>query len=264
MDKPYQATSDIVVLPSHFPVPGMGLLPINAFVIKGTEPVLVDTGIGKDSEEFISTLESVIDPRDLRWIWITHDDADHTGNIQKILNVATNARLVANAIAILRMSTAWQVPMDRVYWLNPEESISAGDHKLTAVRPILFDNPSTIGIYDHKLGTLFSVDSFGAFLSAPVQDADNIKGSDLTKGMTIWTKADNPWIHMLEPNKFSQRFDNIRQMNPKLILSSHLPPARRKTEQFLETLADIPASEPWVAPNQAALEQILAQMRGGR
>ena len=263
MDKPYYATSDIVVLPAHFPVPDMGLIPINAFVIKGTEPILVDTGMGKESEEFMSALESVIDPHDLRWILLTHDDADHTGSIQKIMKIATKARLVMNAVATLRMNTAWQVPMDRVYWLNPEESITAGDHKLTAVRPPLFDNPTTIGFYDHKLEILFSVDSFGALVSAPVQDAGNIEESDLAKGMILWTRIDNPWIHIFDLNKFHQKLDKIRQMNPKMILSSHLPPARGKLEQFLKILANVPTSEPFIPPNQTVLEQILAQMRGG-
>ena len=48
MDKPYSAGSDVEVLPTHFPIPGLGFLPINAFVIKAKEPVLVDTGIGND------------------------------------------------------------------------------------------------------------------------------------------------------------------------------------------------------------------------
>ena len=40
----YEAAPDIEVLTSNFPIPGYGLVPINAFVIKGSEPILVDTG----------------------------------------------------------------------------------------------------------------------------------------------------------------------------------------------------------------------------
>jgi flavorubredoxin len=40
----------------------MGFLPVNAFVIKAREPVLVDTGMGIDGEEFMKALESIIDP----------------------------------------------------------------------------------------------------------------------------------------------------------------------------------------------------------
>ena len=109
------------------------------------------------SAPFLSStvLESVIDPRDLKWVWITHDDADHIGSLQKILEAAPNARLAAFSLAVLRMSTAWPVPMDRVYWLNPGDSINVGDRKMTAVRPPLFDNPTTIGVYDDKSEAFF-------------------------------------------------------------------------------------------------------------
>ena len=263
MDKPRQATPDIEVLSVHFPIPGAGFLPVNAFVIKAKEPVLVDTGMGIESEEFMKALKSIIDPRDLKWVWLTHDDADHTGNLQKVLQAAPNARLAAYSLAVLRMSTAWSVPMDRVYWLNPGDSISAGDRKLTAVRPPLFDNPTTIGLYDDKSETFFSADCFGAIIPSPAQSTNDVARAGLAQGMAIWASLDNPWVHMVKPSEFSQALDRIRQMSPKMILSAHLPPATGKTEQFLELLATVPPSNPSIAPNQTALKQILAQMRSG-
>jgi flavorubredoxin len=263
MDKPYQAMPDVEVLPANFPIPGMGFLPVNAFVIKAEEPVLVDTGMGIDNEEFMNALESVIDPQDLRWIWLTHDDTDHTGNLRRVFEAAPRARLAANALAVLRISTAWPVAMDRVYWLNSGDSISVGDRKLTAVRPPLFDNPTTIGVYDDKSGAFFSADFFGALIPSPAQNADDVAEADLAQGMTTWASVDSPWLYTAEPNGFIKSLDRIRQIDPKMIFSAHLPPARGKTEQFLELLARVPASTPFVAPNQAALEQILAQTQGG-
>lgn len=263
MDKPFQAVPGIEVLPSHFPIPGMGFLPVNAFVIMAGEPVLVDTGISIESGEFMSALKSVIDPQKLRWVWITHDDADHTGSIQKVLEAAPNARLAAYSLAVLRMSTAWPVPMDRVYWLNPGDSIRAGDRKLTAVRPPLFDNPTTIGIYDDTSGAFFSADCFGAIIPSPVRNVEDLPEGDLAQAMINWASGDNPWVHMVEPNVFRQALDRVRQMAPKMIFSAHLPPALRKTERLLDCLATVPTSNPFVGPNQAALEQMLAQMKRG-
>jgi hypothetical protein len=262
MDKPYQVMPDVTVLPAHFPIPGMGFLAVNAFVIKAREPVLVDTGMGIDSEEFLKALESVINPQDLRWVWLTHDDADHTGNIQKVLEAAPRARLAANSLAVLRMSTVWPVPMDRVYWLNSGESIGAGDRKLIAVRPPVFDNPTTIGIYDNKSEAFFSADCFGAIIPSPAGNADDLTEGDLAQGMISWESADSPWVHMVEPGIFGQALDRIRQMAPRVIFSAHLPPARGKTEQFLGLLAKVPTSTPFVTPNQTALEQILAKGKG--
>jgi flavorubredoxin len=254
---------DIEVIPAHFPIPGAGFLPVNAFVIKAKEPVLVDTGMGIESEEFMKAIESIIDLHDLKWVWLTHDDADHTGNIQKVLEAAPSARLAVNSLAMLRMSTAWPLPMHRVYWLNSGDSIRVGDRKLTAVRPPLFDNPTTIGIYDSKSEAFFSADCFGALIPSPAQNADDVSEGDLAQGMISWASADSPWVHMVEPNTIGQALDRIRQMDPKMILSAHLPPALGKTKHLLELLARVRTSPPFVAPNQTALEQILAQMRGG-
>lgn len=259
MNTPYQVIPDIIALPAHFPIPGAGFLPVNAFVIKSKEPVLVDTGMGIDSDEFMNALESVINPRDLRWVWLTHDDADHTGSIRKVLEAAPKAKLVANSLAVLRMSTAWPVPMQRVHWLNPGDIINVGDRTLTALRPPLFDNPTTIGAYDSKSATLFSADCFGAIIPSPAQDIGEVSEGDLEQGMISWASADSPWLHMVEPKVFGGALDKIRELAPKMILSSHMLPAQGETEHFLELLAKIPTSTPFVTPNQTALEQILAQ-----
>lgn len=206
----------------------------------------------------------MIDPGDLRWVWLTHDDLDHTGSLQQVLQAAPRARLVANPIMVLRLTTSWQVAMNRVYFLNPGESISVGDRKLTAVRPPVFDNPGTTGFYDERSGTFFSSDCFGALLSSPTQAAGDIPKEDLRQGQTLWATLDAPWLHGVDEGRFAKALDGVRQMSPKLILSSHLPPAQGGlTEQVLQALAAAPAAEPFVGPNQTALEEMLAQTRGG-
>src|SRR3974390_583711 len=81
----YHAAPDIDVLTSNVAIPGLGLIPVNAFVLKGSEPVLVDTGTVVDSEQFMTVLRSVIDPADLKWIWLTHTDFDHIGSLHQLL-----------------------------------------------------------------------------------------------------------------------------------------------------------------------------------
>ena len=176
-----------------------------------------------------------------------------------MLEAAPQARLVANSLAVLRMCTAWSVPMHRVYWINPGEGISIGDRTLTAVRPPLFDNPTTIGIYDDKSEAFFSADCFGAIIPSPVQNIDDVTEEDLAQGMISWASADSPWLHMVEPKVFGGALDKIRGIAPKMILSAHMLPAKGKTEHFLKLLAKVPTSPPFITPNQAALEQILAQ-----
>ena len=57
----YRAAPDIDVLTSAFAIPGLGFVPINAFVLHGDEPVLVDTGAVVERDEFeLSGLRAVL------------------------------------------------------------------------------------------------------------------------------------------------------------------------------------------------------------
>jgi flavorubredoxin len=263
MNKPYKVTDGIHVLPSHLEIPMMGFLPVNAFVINSKEPVLIDSCTVSESDGFMEALESVIDPKDLKWIWLTHDDADHTGSIFRILEAAPNARLVANALAVLRLNTVSPVPMDRVLWLNPGQSLDVGDRKLYAVRPPLFDNPTAIGLMDDSTGTFFSVDCFGGILPVQAENADEVPTDALAQGMSVWATADSPWIHAIDRGIFGRNIEQVRNMDPKIILSSHLPSAVGRTGRFLDLLAQVPDAQPFIAPGQEMLDQILAQMKGG-
>src|SRR4051812_34610291 len=98
MDSPYAAGPDVHVLPTTIPIPGLGVLPINAFVLHAQEPVLVDAGLAMDSDAFVDALTAVIDPTTIRWVWLTHDDTDHTGNIQRVMELAPQARLVCHGM----------------------------------------------------------------------------------------------------------------------------------------------------------------------
>jgi flavorubredoxin len=154
------------------------------------------------------------------------------------------------------------VPFDRVYWMNARESILAGDRKLTAVRPPLFDNPTTIDIYDNKSEAFFSADCFGGLIPAPAETADEVSNEDLARGTVSWANLDAPWVYMTDRGLFGKAVDNIRQIGPKIILSSHLPPASGRMEEFLELLGSVANSTPMLAPNHAAMEQMMSVKSG--
>lgn len=261
MDAPYQAPPDVHVLPSTLTLPAVGTLTINAYVLLADEPVLIDAGIGSDGDEFIDALASIIEPRALRWVWLTHDDADHTGSIQRVLQIAPNARLVTHAFAAMRMSTWWPVPLDRVHAIRPGDRLPVGDRTLRAVPPPLYDNPLSTGLVDEATGALFSVDSFGAFLAEATQDASEVPAAALAAGMRAWATSDSPWAHLLDRRRFDQVLDGVRRLQPSCIFSSHLPAARGASlERFLQVLRSVPDAEPAVAPDHDGFARMVAAM----
>jgi flavorubredoxin len=258
----FKAAADIDVLTSSFPIPGYGVVPINAFVIKGSEPVLVDTGAAVQSAEFMSALRSVIDPADLRWLWLTHTDFDHIGCLPQLLAENPRLRVITTflGVGIMGLTTS-PLPMDRVYLVNPGEKVTVGNRTLTAFKPPVFDNPCTTGFYDEKSGVLFSSDCFGALLQSVPQNAAELSDADLRDGQVFWATIDSPWLAKVDRGVFAQQLDGVRKMAPKMVLSSHLPPAPGSMiDKLLASLEAAPGARPFVGPNQAALEQMLQGM----
>lgn len=259
MFKPYRVAPDIDVLPSYFPIPGLGILPINAFVLRAAEPVLVDAGMVLMSEEFLSQLSSVVDPDDLRWLWLTHADMDHIGSVRRLLDEVPHLRVITTFLAVGKMGLVQPLPLDRIYFLNPGQSLDVGDRTLSAVRPPTYDSPETTGFYNSQSGAFFSADSFGALMSEPVEDADRIDPEELRRGMVKWTTVDSPWLHSIDRGKFADSLNLIHDMAPEAICSSHLPAARRMTDTLLSHLAAAPTASPFVGFDQPTFEAVLKQ-----
>ena len=261
MDAPYQGASDVHVFPANLPLPGVGVLPVNAYLLMAEEPVLIDTGIGVDGDEFIAAVSAVIDPHQLKWVWLTHDDADHTGSIERIMQLAPNAKLVTHGFSALRMSTWWPVPMERVHAIRFGDEIHVGDRTLTAVAPPLFDNPMSTGVLDRSTGALFTVDAFGAILPEPTQDAADVPPEALAGGMLGWATSDSPWAHVVDRERFNVVLDRVRQIQPTRIFSSHLPSASGTSlEEFLAVLQRVPDAEPFMPPDSEQFAQMIAAM----
>jgi glyoxylase-like metal-dependent hydrolase (beta-lactamase superfamily II) len=232
---------------------------VNAFVIRSPQPVLVDTGLAGLRDSFLAALGSVIPPEEIRWIWLTHTDADHAGNLKEVLDMAPGARLVTNFLGMGKLGLLG-LPTDRVHLLNPGQSLDVGDRTLVARVPPTFDAPETTGFFDPKTSTLFSADCFGALMGAPAETAADIPPNDLRDGLITWSTVDAPWLHRIDAGAFGRTLEEVRDLQAEMVLSGHLPPAFGMAETLLGHLAGAPAAQPFVGPDQAALEKMMSEL----
>ena len=84
-----------------------------------------------------------------------------------------------------------------------------GDRTLVAVKPPVFDNPSTTGFYDDTSGAFFSSDCFGALLQAIPERADDLSGDELREGQVFWATVDSPWLHKVDPKAFAKELNGF-------------------------------------------------------
>lgn len=263
MEAPQRINDETYAIPTFFPAGPFGFLPINWYLIKAKEPILIDTGMIVERDDFVKTLGSLVDPKDIKWIFLTHDDHDHSGNLQEVMmELAPEARLVTNLLSVLRLGDTWEVPMNRIYAINPGQSFTAGDREFATVRPPIFDGPSSIALYDGKTETLFSVDSFGALIPAPAQDINDVPEQAFTEGFNLFNRIMSPWTAWVDQSKFDRVLEDVRRLGAKTILATHMAPAHGRTEDLIKATAAIPAMVPAVMPDQAAMEAMMAQMHG--
>ena len=255
---------DVVALADVLPIPGLGFLPVNAYLVQAERPLLVDSGLPGSQTNFLQALWSQIEPDDLRWIYLTHPDRDHTGSLMEILKTAPNVRLITTFLGLGILTTEYQISLDRVFLLNPGQSLDLGDRSLTAFRPPVYDSPATTGFYDQRTGTCFTSDCFGSPMAsadkAAVEDIGQLPADDLLAGQRLWASVDSPWVTSVDRAAFRASLQPLRELDPSVVLCTHLPPAHAATAQLLDTLETAPDVDPFMGPDQVALEKLLAEM----
>ena len=108
---------------------------LNSMVIRAAEPVVVDTGMASNEQQYLDDVFSIVEPEDIRWVFISHDDVDHTGNLNALMAAAPNATAVISWFMVERMGSSLEVPPTRWRWLGDGGSFDVGDRTLQLVRP---------------------------------------------------------------------------------------------------------------------------------
>lgn len=243
---------DTTSLSAYCPLPGVGLLPVNAFVIHAAEPILVDTGLTALREPFLAALHSTIDPAAIRWIWISHMDADHIGNIEEVMALAPQAKVVTTFLGLGKMMLRG-LDIWRVHLLEPGEVIDAGDRRLVPLKPVCYDAPETMGFFDTRTRVLFAADAFGTPLQAPQQVAAAIPEAELFDGMATWASLDMPALGMCDRAAMSRLLAAVDRLDPSAIVSAHLPVARDMTGLLLRVFDRVLDSGRIAAPDYETL-----------
>jgi flavorubredoxin len=255
---PYRVAPDTYVIPELVPGPPGAFVSLNSMVITGAEPVIVDTGNELSRAEWMEAAFSLVDPIDVRWIFLSHDDHDHIGNLPAVLDACPNATLITNWFTVERTIRAMELPLHRMRWVNPGESFDAGDRTLVAVRPPIFDSPTTRGLYDAKTGVYWAVDSFASLLPGHVTDSDDVPYEMWRDSLTYFAQLVSPWVELTDGAKFAATVDDIARLDITTVAGGHLAPLHgSRLQEAIRLIRDLPAVPLIPVPGQADLDTML-------
>ncbi len=237
---------------------------LNSLVIKGAEPVIVDTGTPANREQWMKDVFSLVDPGDVRWIFLSHDDVDHSGNLPQIMEACPNATLVVTWFLTERHACDFRFPVERTRWVNDGDSWHAGDRTLTAITPPLFDSPVTRGLYDGRTGVYWAVDTFATPLPHAMNDISEMDPAGWKGGLEMFNCMNSPWFKLLDPDKFERHVDRVQNLEIELIAACHTPVIRRpEMGQAFDTIRRLTALEPPPEPKQVDLEALMHALANG-
>ena len=257
--QPHCIAPDTWLIPNLAPA-GEGLyLPVNSMVIRGREPVIVDTGAPLHRERWLDKVFSLVEPEDVRWIYLSHDDGDHTGGLLDALERCPKATLVTNWFSVERLALEKPaLPLERMRWIEPGGSFDAGDRVLQLFRPPIFDGPTSRGLFDPKSGAMWIVDTF-ACLTPGSLEADDLPQQMLAEMMPAFNSAVSPWHAWLDRATYGRHVDAVEAFGATTVASAHGPVLRgERLDDAFDRLRGLAGAPIIPTPGQELLDTLLA------
>jgi flavorubredoxin len=236
---------------------------LNSMVIRGAEPVIVDTGTVANRAQWLDDVFGLVDPADVRYVFISHDDVDHTGNLAQVMEHCPNATLLASWALVERFSNAFEFPLHRCRWVDDGSHLDLDDRRLHFVRPPLWDSPTTRGVLDTSTDVYWAVDAFATPCSTAVEaSVDELDPEAWRGGMAMFAHhAVSPWLAMVDNGRYRHHVEQVRALGATTIASAHSPLITgASVDTAFDLLVDLPNVEVPPAPDQAVLDAIVSQL----
>lgn len=258
---PLEVAPDTFVIHDTHRAPGAPVtVHLNSMVIRGREPVVIDTGTSKNRDRYLADLFSIVEPEDVRWLFISHDDADHHGNLHEVMDACPNATMVGNWFLCDRISAErLDVPPTRWRWVDDGDTLDVGDRTLAAVRPPLYDSPTTRGLFDPTTGVYWASDCYATPVPQATAFVDELDPDHWAGGFQMFQAWNSPWVSLLDSERFGASCRRIEDLGVHTIATCHGPTiGASQVQRAFDLLRAVPENETPPQPNQLVLDEIVA------
>lgn len=258
---PTKVAADTWVIHQVQPALGQPLsVYLNSMVILGSEPMLVDTGTPANRTQWLEDAFALVEPEDVRWIFLSHDDVDHTGNLDQAMSACPNAQLVCSWAMIERHTNCFEFPLERCRWITDGETLDIGDRQLLAMRPPVYDSPTTRGLFDPTTGVYWSVDTFATPLPDPQMAVGDLDPDFWFEGLALFgLGAVSPWLSLVDEDKYGRYVDRVQSLDITTVAACHSPVIEGPLiEQAFANIRRLPGLVPPQLPDQSVLDQVIA------
>lgn len=144
-------------------------------------PLLFDSGSHIHKGQIMAELMDLLGDTTPGYVFLTHTELPHTGNIRAILQQWPSAKLVCSSGILPHVELPWWVTEDQIQYGYAGTEGTYGGRQISFLDGILKDQPGTHWMYDNVTGTLFTADAFGYLFPS---SADPLFDDELEGGVT--------------------------------------------------------------------------------
>jgi len=124
-------------------------------------PLLFDAGSHIHRGEIMNDLKELLGNTAPGFIFLTHTELPHTGNLSAILEEWPETKLVVSSAILPHVELPWWVKEDQIQYGYAGTNNEYGGRNISFSDAILKDQPGTYWMFDAETGTLFTADAFG-------------------------------------------------------------------------------------------------------
>ena len=191
----------------------------NSYLVKDKKSALIDTIEYGSNDNYLNTIEALLEGAPLDYLVVNHMEPDHSSMIECVMRRFPQVKVIGNAQTKKILSLYFNVPDDSFILVKDGETIDLGEKKLSFHLVPWVHWPETMVTYEQTTATLFSCDAFGGFgtLDGSIFDdendfEENYKGEMLRYYSNIVGKYSN---------MVQKAIDKLKDVKINIIAPSH-------------------------------------------
>lgn len=200
----------------------------NSFVIKDEKNALIDTVKAPFTDNFISKVKSLIDPKDIHYIIVSHTEPDHSGALHELLKLAINAKVIASRSGGYLLKNIINAPFDLIT-IEECAGINLGNYELKFISAPYLHWPDTFFTYLEKENIIFTCDAFGSHF------CDERMFDDLIGDFDYYFHYYYDCIMRPFKSHILKAIEKIRGLNIDIIATGHGPILRKDPWKYIDS-----------------------------
>lgn len=202
-------------------------------------PLLFDAGSHVHRGQIMDELRTLLGDTSVGYVFLTHTELPHTGNLSAILTAWPEAKLVVSSAILPYCELPWWVTADQVMYGHAGTDEVYGGRAISFLDGILKDQPGTHWMYDGQTGTLFTADAFGYLFpdSAETQFNDELEDNIPIEWLRRYHESAFRFLPMVDGEKVNADIAKVfAKRDVKIIAPTHGNAMRHDASQCLERM----------------------------